>query len=127
MTLVQQRMRSDCAVAALAMFLGVEYDDVARHCTGSELIDFGLSFFREQHIARLFGKEIMVLDRSLLDRSKPAILSVPSLNDMGTHAVFWNGRRVFDPQHGRKGKRAYTNQMVWEVCLTGIIEADRSR
>jgi hypothetical protein len=31
MTLIQQKFAADCAVACLAMFLGLEYEDVLRH------------------------------------------------------------------------------------------------
>ena len=122
---VQQRMPADCAVAALAMFLGVAYEDIARHCTGAELVDSGLTWIRENHILHLFKTPCDVFDRRVMDWSESAILSVPSLNEAEgvTHSVYWDGRRVWDPQQGREGKLTYTNQMAREVAITGIQRA----
>jgi hypothetical protein len=39
---IQQKFAADCAVACLAMFLGVEYEDVLRHVSGHELTLSGL-------------------------------------------------------------------------------------
>lgn len=119
---VQQRMPADCAVATLAMFLGVAYEDIARHCTGAELVDSGLSWSRENHILHLFRKPCDVFDRTVMDWNAPAILSVPSINEAEgvTHSLYWDGNRVWDPQQGRKGKHSYSNQMARELAITGI-------
>ena len=119
---VQQRMPADCAVATLAMFLGVTYEKIACHCTGAELVLSGLPWVRENHILKLFKTPCDVFDRSVMDWTKPAILSVPSLNEGSgvSHSVYWDGQRVWDPQHGRKGKSSYTNQMARELAVTGI-------
>lgn len=115
-------MPADCAVAALAMFLGVAYEGIARHCTGAELVDSGLSWVRENHILNLFKTPCDVFDRTVMDWSAPAILSVPSLNEAEgvTHSIYWDGQRVWDPQQGREGKSSYTNQMAQELAVTGI-------
>ncbi len=122
---IPQRMPADCAVAALAMFLGVTYEDIARHCTGSELVDSGMPWVRENHILHLFKAPCDVFDRTVMDWSSPAILSVPSLNEAEgvTHSVYWDGSRVWDPQQGRKGKASYTNQLAQELAITGIQRA----
>jgi len=78
---IPQRMPADCAIAALAMFLGVTYEDIARHCTGAELVISGLSWVRENHILQLFKTPCDVFDRTVMDWNNPAILSVPSLNE----------------------------------------------
>jgi len=123
---VQQRMPADCAVAALAMFLNLAYEDIARHCTGAELVDSGLTWIRENYILNLYKTPCDVFDKTVMDWSKPAILSVPSLNEAEgvTHSVYWDGRRIWDPQQGRAGKVAYRNQMAREVAITGIQRAD---
>lgn len=119
--LIQQRFTSDCAVACLAMFLGVDYEEIVKHCTGYELVNNGLANAREAYIARMFKVELEFLDRTKLDRKKPAVLTVPSLNSEtgATHALYWNGKRIFDPNQGRQGKRTYTNQSAWEVVIDG--------
>lgn len=126
---IQQRMEADCAVAALAMFLGKRYEDIARHCTGAELVQYGLAWSRERHIAGLFGIAVEVVDVSLLDWRRSAILTVPSLNDPagGTHAVYWDGRRAWDPQKGREGYAAYSNQRAKVSTLTGIRRVRHAR
>jgi hypothetical protein len=73
MTLTQQKFTADCAVACLAMFLGVEYEDVLRHVDGHELTLGGLTNSREAYIARLFEVEI-----SFLDRTRSIVPSQPS-------------------------------------------------
>jgi hypothetical protein len=55
MTRIQQKFAVDCAVACLAMFLDVEYEDVLRHVGGHELTLRGLTNSREAYMARLFG------------------------------------------------------------------------
>ncbi len=119
---IQQRMPADCAVAALAMLLRRSYEDIARHCSGAELVSHGLPFPREQYIARLFKVEIEPIDISLLNWARAAILTVPSLNDGGgqTHAVYWDGKRTWDPQKGRPGKAGYTNQRARLFAITAI-------
>ena len=66
-----------CAVACLAMFLGVEYEDALRHVGGHELTLGGLTNNREAYIARLFEVEISFLDRTKIDRSKASRLDCP--------------------------------------------------
>ena len=102
-----ERFTADCAVACLAMFLGVEYEDVLRHVGGHELTLRGLTNYREAYIARLFEVDISFLDRTKIDRSKPAVLTVPSLNSKTglTHAVYWDGTRIYDPNQGCKARR----------------------
>ena len=119
---VQQRMPADCVVACLAMFLGQTYEDIARHCAGAELVMYGLPWSRERHICELFKVDVECVDRTLVNWRRAAILTVPSLNDGKgqTHAVYWDGRRVWDPQKGRPGKAAYTNQRAREFCIVGI-------
>lgn len=122
---IQQRFTSDCAVACMAMFLGVDYEDVAAHCTGYELVRHGLPNSRERYIADLFEVEIVFRDRSLVDWSRPAVLTVPSLNSPkgGTHAVYWDGTRAWDPNHGREGRKSYSNQAAREMAIEAYQKA----
>ena len=43
MTPIQQKFAAHCAVACLAMFLGIKYEDVLRHVSGHELTLGGLT------------------------------------------------------------------------------------
>lgn len=124
---IQQRMPADCAVACLAMLLGKSYEDIASHCNGHELVRHGLGWHREQHIAGLFNAKLEVVDISLVNWKRAAILTVPSLNDGRgqTHAVYWDGKRVWDPQKGRPGKAAYTNQRAREFAIVAVRRASQ--
>jgi hypothetical protein len=97
---IQQKFAADCAVACLSMFLGVEYEEVLRHVSGHELTLGGLTNYREAYIAQLFEVEISFLDRTRIDRSKAAVLTVPSLNSKTglTHAVYWDGTRIYESE-----------------------------
>lgn len=119
---IQQRMPADCAVAALAMFLEKPYEHIAELCSGAELVRLGLSWTRENFILGLFDVEADVYAASLIDWSQPAILSVPTLNEAegGSHSIYWDGNRVWDPQMGREGKSSYTNQQAKEFAITAI-------
>lgn len=122
---VQQRMPADCAVATVAMFLGRSYEDIARHCTGAELVQYGLSWAREEHVCGLFKTSVEVVDIGFLDWKRAAILSVPSLNEGKgqTHSIYWDGKRAWDPQQGREGYAAYTNQGARQFAITAIRRA----
>ncbi len=119
---IQQRMPADCSVACLAMFLGKTYEHIARHCSGAELVQHGLPWPRERYICELFRTNAEVLDISLFNWKRAGILTVPSLNDGKgqTHAVYWDGRRAWDPQKGRPGKAAYSNQRARAFAILGI-------
>lgn len=122
---VQQKFDADCVVACLAMFLGVEYEEIATHCKGYEIVKFGVSDSVSKRICGMFKIEIEPLHPTVMDWAEPAILTVPSLNQVvdgqtnGTHAIYWDGKRVYDPQKGRKGRKTYTNQAAREYCLYG--------
>lgn len=124
---IQQRMPADCTVAALAMFLGQSYEAVVRHCSGAELVQYGLPWPRERHICGLFGTDVEVVDVSLVNWKRAAILTVPSLNDGGgrTHAIYWDGRRAWDPQKGRPGRASYSSQRARAFAITAIRRVPR--
>ena len=123
---VCQKFDADCVVACLAMLLGVEYEEIAAQCLGHELVKFGVPDSKARKICAMFKIKLDdALHPTVMDWSKPAILTVPSLNQTmdgctnGTHAIYWDGKRVWDPQKGRKGRKTYTNQRAREYCLYG--------
>ena len=110
MNMIKQRNDTDCALAAIAMIAGVDYDDLwlsefvekvvkAKGC-GPELTDEALAiagFTNREHYISCYTWGLSSDHRRLLWGRK-AILSVPSLNyERGYHAVAWDGFRVFDP------------------------------
>lgn len=123
---VQQRFSGDCQLCCLAMFLGVSYEEVVKHVWGNELVH-GLRDERTEYILGLFEADVVIRDVNRLDRSQPAVLTVPSLNhyDGGRHVVYWDGERVWDPNQGVPGKKTYTNQAAWEAATKGYQSAGR--
>lgn len=115
MKLIQQRNDSDCMLAALAMVLGREYDDLwtpafvakvqaAPGCTHDLLreawIIAGLKENRDV-FSVYAGYDNFELVKKML-RGRRAVLSVPSLNNKdGHHAVAWSGTELLDPSTQR--------------------------
>lgn len=132
MTLIKQRGPSDCGIASLAMFTGLPYEVcyqagidtgqfhpkkgtshacyILRHlgfkqdalrgsaendaCTGRAFRNFWHSWELNPDYVRM------------LMWGRPTLFSVPSLNrEGGHHMVYYDGTHVFDPQHGRRGKK----------------------
>lgn len=124
-TFINQRMSADCMVAALAMALGVRYNAVARHCSGTELVDTGLLFCRVAEIAKAFKVKVKAVPNKAVDWKKSAILRMPSLNTKGDiHAVYWDGQDLWDPLMGVYGKAIYKNEDAKTSCISAIVLAD---
>ncbi len=97
MKLIKQRHHGDCAIAAIAMFVGVSYEDVEKKLSKVELYA-GLTEEREVEVIGSFGIRVELRMNETWDPSEPAVLSVPSLNlDSTLHAVYWDGSRIYDP------------------------------
>lgn len=109
-TLIQQRSGNDCVLAAIAMAAGAaaweevwtqaDLDAVIASKGVSDVAHwlvragFKEGDFREVY---LHGERAAA---ALLWR-RPALLSVASLNNNGgSHMIFWDGERVFDPHEG---------------------------
>ena len=123
---IRQKFSTDCGFACVAMFAAVNYETVVRHASGYELVYSGLSPAREVEILLLFGLEVEARDSSLFDKSRPAIITVGSLNGGGRlHGVFWDGKKIFDPQKGRRGKDYYVDlDHALENALTVLQEKE---
>ena len=128
-TLIQQRTPSDCALACIAMAAGASsWDDVWTQEDADKIAGKGISPFDYSEWGKRIGLRFdycniyagMSQDivRFLL-RGQAAILSVNSLNiDGGSHAVYWDGQRLWDPNEGVPGKTAFKHL---STCLiTGI-------
>lgn len=129
-TLIQQRTPSDCVLACIAMAAGAEsWDavwkkedaDAVVASRGVSCFDYdkwgervGLAF---DYLSVYDGHDQKVL-RFLL-RGQQAILSVNSLNnDGGSHGIYWDGRRIWDPNDGVPGKLAF--RFLSSVYITGL-------
>lgn len=108
--LIQQRLRTDCAICTIAMALGKEYDDVMAAAVASKAFKPEEGTRSEYAIIEHFGLRQMVDFRCLhrgqlapeyflhFSWGRRAIMAVPSLNiEKGFHSVFWSGSELFDP------------------------------
>lgn len=110
MQLIKQRNNNDCMLAAIAMVVGKQYDElwtpefvqrvVDGHGCNAELTAEALKI--AGYHAKVDYWQVHTWDinddakRLLLGRR--AILSVPSLNfQHGSHAVAWDGLKAYDP------------------------------
>lgn len=112
--LIQQRNRSDCGLAAMAMALGKEYDELWTPEDVQKVLDErgisdvgdwlerkGLKRREDFSTVYTFGRE----KAAELLWGRPALLSIVSLNEQqGNHLVYFDGYRIWDPQEGREGK-----------------------
>jgi hypothetical protein len=119
-TLIQQRSPSDCVLAAMAMALGFTAwehawteEDLQKVVESKGISDFDPWLSRHGLKAREDYFEFHVWDqavrqvRCMLWRRR-ALLSVDSLNlDGGSHMIYWDGTRIWDPNEGKEGKLAF--------------------
>ena len=91
--ITEQREDKDCAVAALAMFLGRDYDQVRSLVTRS-LKDGGLFLNEIQALARFFG---IKLRKGFGRPSRKCILVIKDPGAVSHHAVVFDGVRAIDP------------------------------
>lgn len=100
MTLIQQRTDKDCGLACIAMYLGITYDDAVILCERATDFhwkpDMPVNFATELMALRAAGHSSAIVQE--FDPDRPAIISILSINfpDL-LHAVYWDGREVFDP------------------------------
>lgn len=144
MTLIRQRDKSDCGIAAIAMFTGRTYEEVlaAARETGSDNFHLKKGMSSVERVLEKLGYHWENLGRHK-DHPAPnpdgpqfrslslsiaswhinpkfyqkffwgrrALLSIHSLNNLpdGRHLVYFDGKRIWDPQEGRKGKKFATD------------------
>lgn len=110
--LIRQRTNDQCAIAAIAMATGLDYDYVLN----MGLLTGNYTNGNGTHTASLLNS-LSVPYKSIYDHSKRisnthwaemlwgrrALLSVESINNEGgTHIVFWNYSEILDPQNGNE-------------------------
>lgn len=105
MKLVKQRAFGECGAAAIAMVLNCDIADVVVEINrglarnGLSLQTDGIAETEMVEYLRMKGRDA----RAVLQRpdSRPAILTVPSLNHRGLlHFIVWDGERYLDPATG---------------------------
>lgn len=118
MKFVQQRKDTDCTVAALAMFCNKDYGRIVALLDEEAKADYdnnkGMNSVSQYEVCDKLDMEVYFYSLGDFDKSKPAILSVPSLNNEGNHAVVWTGTELLDPNTGREGKCVYRKDKLPE-------------
>jgi hypothetical protein len=97
---VRQRSQNDCGVAALAMFLGMTYEQTVE-CIREARPDYELGASTEVALLLQVASEntpgfpVITHLRTVV---RPALLCVrsPAEPEFG-HAVYWDGERIWDP------------------------------
>jgi hypothetical protein len=101
--LIKQRYKGDCAVASLAMFLGISYENILKHYSEELAEKFydGAWNSKTLRVAKEYGVELTCIYENF-NLNKPSLLVVPSLNIEGRlHTIYWDGENVFDPAIGK--------------------------
>ncbi|OGU55432.1 MAG: hypothetical protein A2V66_16790 [Ignavibacteria bacterium RBG_13_36_8] len=102
--IIKQRSKGDCGICALAMFLNISYDVLAKEEEFQEDLkeDFGkgASIRDLWKVAKKYGYDIVYTNNQYFKESEPAIVFVPSLKLKGKiHSIYWDGERIFDPSN----------------------------
>ena len=125
---INQKNPADCAVCALAMFLGYDYDeilDLLPYLVGKiqSVQTGGLTSIEERLICAVLrpddpvvvisnhhdpdGKKTKKLFKML--KGIPALMAARSLNHPNVgHAVYWDGSKIIDPSN----KKRYTKKTI---------------
>jgi len=121
-TYIEQRYRNDCAVAAIAMALDVDYDYLHKLVLDADIYKpdgpGGISFHDMLPLITKLGLvesnpykgihgDVTIKHKSFHISpeyftstlwGRPSVLSVPSLNQAGKrHAIFYDGDKLYDP------------------------------
>lgn len=119
-TPIDQRGSNDCGIAALAMLLGISYQEVHQAVLDTCVSPFnGMPYSLASASVQALGERLIntrVTPESRQDCAAaligtPCVLVVPAKDpapdgSQEWHAVFWSGGEVYDPSPHRKyGKR----------------------
>lgn len=104
---IKQKSNWDCCIASVAMITRNDYETV---------LDQFKKIFPRNRKSGLTDPEIIKLLKSFKFKPKiinavvlnvPAILFLPSKNEKGSHAVYFDGQEIFDPNYRVRGKKYY--------------------
>jgi hypothetical protein len=117
-THVLQKGNWDCVLAAAAIWTKKTYEEVMevynklgydyKHLDSQK----GCSSVEKYMLLKKLGVEPFTIDEAF--GSVPGILSMPSMNRPGgAHAIFYDGRNLWDPQYGKEDKKWYEPEHGW--------------
>jgi len=107
---IKQKYKWDCCIASIAMMVGCEYEEVFE--AFKELFPKhkknGLSDDEIFELLIYFKQKPKLIDDVILGVA--GIIFLPSKNEPdGSHAVYFDGEKIFDPNNGRRGKKFYNH------------------
>jgi hypothetical protein len=110
-THIKQKSDWDCCIASIAMMTGQSYESVLKKF--EELFPgasgLGLADPEIIELLRAFKANPIIIETVILDI--PCILFLPSKNEEGSHAVFFCGKQIYDPNFKVKGKKYYPKNL----------------
>jgi hypothetical protein len=125
---VQQRYDWDCVIACLAMWTDRSYEqvyhDIANMYPTEKFVDRGIDGSQTDALMAKYGM-LRAITMEAWSGTR-GILSFPSLNiPGGSHAIFYDGRNIHDPQKGREGKKWYEKDLggrLWPASYTMCVD-----
>lgn len=129
-TLIQQRSPNDCVLAAIAMAAGVErWEDAWTEADLESVIKSRgiahiedwmrrLGYVEDKHYFMVYVRgDTNSTVRALLWRRR-ALISCDSLNNRGgSHMVYWDGERVWDPHEGHWDQGFQHFRHITSLCI----------
>lgn len=126
MELIKQRFSWDCELACVAMWCGKTYDEVYKMAFEIEpqgkFVGRGVDTHLKERLLRHYGKIPAIVLHAY--SGIKGILSFPSLNiPGGGHALYYDGKSIFDPQFGNQDKKFYDESpKFWPGCYNITID-----
>lgn len=124
--MIKQRTNHDCMCACLAMLFNMTYEESAEYFPKKALDWYGYHWEWLYPLLRHDGKDVITHTkgkRSVYDPdfSKPAIITVPSLNIKdGLHVIYWDGEKIKDPSTRKTYKTFPTEEQISSVTQKAV-------
>lgn len=109
---IKQKGTWDCCIASVAMLLDKSYDEVLKKFKKifPSFKKNGLNDYQITKLLKSFKAKPDIIEAVILNI--PCILFLPSKNDdNGSHAVFFCGEKIYDPNYKVPGKKYYRRHL----------------
>jgi hypothetical protein len=110
---VKQKTDNDCALASIAMSVNCLWEDLWTQDDLTQIEGKGISdldpwllragYIRSEYKYVYTHGSLSIEGHELL-WARRALVSIRSLNGPSNHLIYWDGKRVWDPQEGVEGK-----------------------
>lgn len=108
---IKQKGKWDCCIASIAMMVGEDYAVVllAYEKLYPNHKKKGLSDDEILKLLKAFKCRPKIIDAVIKNIS--GLMFLPSKNENGSHAVYFNGREILDPNYKVPGKKYYQKKL----------------